>query len=531
MSKRVGIAAVALICAAGGVHATDYYVASDGAYEGAPDGATVYTTIDQAISAAGNADDVIHVEPGTYSTTTQYGPSLQAKLIGTGASRNDVVIQSAGTYRTLRMAAGSWLENVTVVGNTDITKVDKGGAIEMSGGTVTNCVVRDGTAKGNDSKNAGGNIYSSSTESLVVDCMISGGAAQNRGGNVCLDQGTLRACTITGGSSADGSENRGGNVWTYQGKIENCTISGGLANLGGNIFVHNVNASVVGGTISSGTASQSGGNMYVIGATVKDAAISGGKTTSNDNGQGGGNLYLTGGSVVTNCTVSGGEALNRAGSVFVLNASVLDSSLTGGKIVENASGIGGNVFMNDDAALVKGCMIDGGSVAARGGNVFMLKGRVEDCTIKNGVCSAPTDQYWGGGNVFMQAGTVSRCVVTGGSIGSGVERGGGFSVQGNTQTRTIEDCLIYGNTQGGIYTASSVTEIWNCTIVSFSATRRMTEAPATGAETCMTTPSSQSWRPTIPRVSGTFPRSSRSIPRRSPTMRTATTSRRLHRRS
>ena len=445
--------------------ATDYYVALDGTYEGAPDGATVYTALDEAIAAAGNAADVIHVEPGTYSTTTQYGPNLKAKLIGTGTSRDDVVIQSDGAYRTLRMAAGSWLENVTVVGNTDITKVDKGGAIEMSGGTVTNCVVRDGTAKGNDSKNAGGNIYSSSTESLVVDCMISGGAAQNRGGNVCLDQGTLRACTITGGSSAGGSENRGGNVWTYQGKIENCTISGGSANLGGNIFVHNVNASVVGGTISSGTASQSGGNMYVVGATVKDAAISGGKTTSNDNGQGGGNLYLTGGSVVTNCTVSGGEALNRAGSVFVLNASVLDSSLTGGKIVENASGIGGNVFMNDDAALVKGCMIDGGSVAARGGNVFMLKGRVEDCTIKNGVCSAPTDQYWGGGNVFMQAGAVSRCVVTGGSIGSGVERGGGFSVQGNTLTRTIEDCLIYGNTQGGIYTASSVTEIWNCTIV------------------------------------------------------------------
>ena len=469
MCKRVEIAAVALICAAGGVHATDYYVASDGAYEGAPDGATVYASLDDAIAAAGNADDVIYVEPGEYETSTRNGPSLKAKLVGAGSSRDAVVIKAGNltddNFRTLKMEAGSCVTNVTLVGNTAY-KVTMGGTVYMAGGEIRDCVIKDGTCKsGGSNNNAGGNIYSSSTESLVVDCMISGGAAQNRGGNVCLDQGTLRACTITGGSSAGGSENRGGNVWTYQGKIENCTISGGSADLGGNIFVHNENASVVGGTISSGTASQSGGNMYVVGATVKDAAISGGKTTSNDSGQGGGNLYLTGGSVVTNCTVSGGEALNRAGSVFVLNASVLDSSLTGGKIVENASGIGGNVFMNDDAALVKGCMIDGGSVAARGGNVFMLKGRVEDCTIKNGVCSAPTDQYWGGGNVFMQAGTVSRCVVTGGSIGSGVERGGGFSVQGNTLTRTIEDCLIYGNTQGGIYTASSVTEIWNCTIV------------------------------------------------------------------
>ncbi|MCR5838654.1 MAG: hypothetical protein K6G94_03360, partial [Kiritimatiellae bacterium] len=245
--------------------AADYYVALDGTYDGAPDDATVYTSLDEAISAAGNADDVIHVEPGTYSATTQYGPNLKAKLIGTGTSRDAVVIQSAGSYRTLRMAAGSWLENVTVVGNTDITKVDKGGAIEMSGGTVTNCVVRDGTAKGtyDNNKNAGGNIYSSSTASLIVDCVISGGRAQNRGGNVCLDQGTLRNCTITGGSTSGGSQqNNGGNVWTYQGKIENCTISGGSAEQGGNVYLYNVNASVTDGSLADGTASQSGGNLY-----------------------------------------------------------------------------------------------------------------------------------------------------------------------------------------------------------------------------------------------------------------------------
>ena len=238
--------------------AADYYVATTG--NDTNDGlsaANAFATIDKAISSAANADDVIHVASGTYSTTTQYGPNLKAKLIGTGASRDAVVIQSAGSYRTLRMAASSWLENVTVVGNTDITKVDKGGAIEMSGGTVTNCVVRDGPAKGNDSHNAGGNIYSSSTASLIVDCVISGGTAQRRGGNVCLDQGTLRNCTITGGSTSGGSEqNNGGNVWTYQGKIENCTISGGSAEQGGNVYLHNANASVTGGRISDGTATQ-----------------------------------------------------------------------------------------------------------------------------------------------------------------------------------------------------------------------------------------------------------------------------------
>ena len=61
--------------------ATVYYVASDGTYEGAPDGVTVYTSLDDAIAAAVSSDDVIHVESGTYSTTSEYGPNLKAKLV------------------------------------------------------------------------------------------------------------------------------------------------------------------------------------------------------------------------------------------------------------------------------------------------------------------------------------------------------------------------------------------------------------------------------------------------------------------
>ena len=76
--------------------AADYYVASDGTYEGAPEGATVYTTIDEAIAAAGNADDVIYVKRGEYATTTERGPNLRAKLIGTGTSRDEVLIQPDG---------------------------------------------------------------------------------------------------------------------------------------------------------------------------------------------------------------------------------------------------------------------------------------------------------------------------------------------------------------------------------------------------------------------------------------------------
>ena len=451
--------------------AADYYVASDGTYEGAPEGATVYTTIDEAIAAAGNADDVIYVKRGEYATTTERGPNLRAKLIGTGTSRDEVLIQPDGAYRTLRMAAGSWLENVTVVGNTDITKVDKGGAIEMSGGTVTNCVVRDGTAKGTDdnNKNAGGNIYSSSTASLIVDCVISGGRAQNRGGNVCLDQGTLRNCTITGGLTSDGSgQNIGGNVWTYQGKIENCTISGGSAVQGGNVYLWNVNASVTGGSLADGTASQSGGNLYMRQGSISGATLSRGATTSNNSSQGGGNVFAEGNgggaTVISSCVLEDGTAKNRGGNAFLLAATLKNSTVSGGKIIDNASGIGGNVFMNNANAIVSSCTVSGGEVDARGGNIFMLAGTVQDSTVKDGICKNPTDQYWGGANIFIQGGKISRCSVTGGSITEGQNRGGGISVQGDP-AKVIEDTLVAKNSNGGIYSASSNVQVWNCTIV------------------------------------------------------------------
>ncbi len=449
--------------------AADYYVALDGTYEGAPDGATVYNSLDEAIAAAGNDSDVIHVKPGMYTISTQYGPNLKAKLVGAGSARGDVTIQSSQSSRTLRMAAGSWLENVTVVGNTDITKVDKGGAIEMSGGTVTNCVVRDGTAQGNDSHNAGGNIYSSSTASLIVDCVISGGTAQRRGGNVCLDQGTLRNCTITGGSTSDGSQqNNGGNVWTYQGKIENCTISGGSAEQGGNVYLYNANASVTGGSLADGTASQSGGNLYRRQGSISGATLSRGATTSNNNSQGGGNVFAEGNgggaTVISSCVLEDGTAKNRGGNAFLLAATLENSTVSGGKIIDNASGIGGNVFMNNANAIVSGCTVSDGEVDARGGNIFMLAGTVQDSTVKDGVCKNPTDQYWGGANIFIQGGKISRCSVTGGSITEGQNRGGGISVQGDP-AKVIEDTLVAKNSNGGIYSASSNVQVWNCTIV------------------------------------------------------------------
>ena len=83
--------------------AADYYVAESGDDNNDGSSEAPFASIDKAISTATTSGDVIHVEPGTYATTTQWGPSLAAKLIGTGTSRDKVV----SAHKSLDPAAGA----------------------------------------------------------------------------------------------------------------------------------------------------------------------------------------------------------------------------------------------------------------------------------------------------------------------------------------------------------------------------------------------------------------------------------------
>ena len=393
MCRRFGIttfvSAVAL-----GVFATDYYVGGDNASDDNGGSADApFATLDKAISSAGNSDDVIYVTPGEYTTTTQYGPNLKAKMIGTGASRGDVVIKSSAGYRTLRTTVGAWIENVTIVGNPTSSKVDKGGAIEMSGGTVTNCVITGGTAYGNTNRHCGGNLYMNATSILVVDCEISGGQARKHGGNICIDGGgTVRNCTITGGVSGIDSttdEPRGANVYMYKGVLENCTITGGTgAERAGNVYLGHADATVRQSTITGGKTSGHGGNIFMTAGTVSDCQISDGVCQSNE----GGNIHMQGG-------------------------------------------------------MVSGCAIANGRAGTNGGNVRMNKGTLADCTVSGGYCGGTAwDQ--GGGNIFANPGRIVRCVVTGGSMTEGKDQGGG--IRSRSADTVIEDCLVKDNSNGGV---------------------------------------------------------------------------------
>ena len=317
----------------------DYYVngsTGDDDNNGFPD--SPYATIDKAIITATSSDDVIHVAPGTYQTgwpdyvaqtdDAKWGPNLKAKLVGEGTTPADVVLVSHGEYRTLRMAAGSWLENVTVVGE-GTWQADKGGAIEMSGGTVTNCVIRDGTAKANGNT-AGGNLYVNNVDAIIANCEIYGGSATNRGGNVYLDKGLIYNCTIHDGVSPN---NIGGNIFQYQGTVSNCVIYGGTAkNDGGNVRM-NGSGQMVDCVISNGTVQandKKGANVYMdSSAKMSRCHLVGGANTSGYNG---GSLCVYSSSAsVEDCLVEGSECggVLMGGTSYLYNSTIVNNEKYG----------------------------------------------------------------------------------------------------------------------------------------------------------------------------------------------------------
>ena len=327
-------AALAAFAATAPAFAADYYVATTGD-DANNTGATAespFATIDHAIECAVDSSDVIYVAPGTYSTTTANGPTLKAKLVGTGETRDDVVIQPGGTSRALKMdTTNAWIENVTVIGEQTF-QVTTGGAIYMTGGTITNCVIRNGTAKANGNV-AGGNLYVNSDDALVIDCEIYGGSTHKRGGNLYLDHGLVSHCVIHDGICDD---NIGGNVYLYQGTISNCVIYGGSAlNDGGNVRMNGsgtmVDCVISNGVITSASsATKKGANVYMDStARMSRCRLVGG---SHSGGYNGGSLAIGADTAITeDCLIEKSQCggVLFVGTSYLYNCTVVNNDKFG----------------------------------------------------------------------------------------------------------------------------------------------------------------------------------------------------------
>lgn len=353
-------------------------------------------------------------------------------------------------------------------------------SVNLESGTVSNGYA--GGDGGNvycfryDTKTSG-NVVTTNTSVptvKVAGATVSGGEAAGKGGNIYGSCSvTVTTGTISGGKAADGGniymmssdqvateKDAAGNVvsTTTTTVANKLTISGGQitsgsAANGGNIYMKDCTLAMTAGTVSKGTATVNGGNLYttgdtgslsIAGATFSDGTASNGGTKTACYG---GNFYLNSKTVtITNTTISGGKAThggNIEATAAAKTLKITDCQISGG-----------------DATLCDGPSKDVGN----GGNIHCANGSnttLTDCTLTGG------KGYRGGSISAFAHVTLNNCTVSGGY--SKVAGGNIFSYNYGKVTVDSASTIADGISEkdgGNILVASTGEAIFNGTTIS-----------------------------------------------------------------
>lgn len=234
------------------------------------------------------------------------------------------------------------------------------------------------------------------------------------------------------------------NTYTVAGTTTTATvaggiISGGTATNGGGIYVNsNATLNILGGNIVGNKASSSGSAIYYAGGSGSGSlSISGGSVSGNaittDKGYGaiaitnGGAFTMTGGTISNNDGREAGGAIDARGGANV--------QISGGTIYGNKANWGGAIHQDDDATAVTitgSAIIENNTAYNSGGAVRVNKGAL---TLS--------------GNAIVRNNTVSgNAAISGGGISSNtgsINIEGGITVVGNTKNSIANNIYLDGN--------------------------------------------------------------------------------------
>lgn len=294
--------------------------------------ATVYGKLDIIDTAGGGAFVNTYADKYTYGglfsakeggIIRMHGGKLTVDNGSAAAGQGGLVIVEAGG--TFDLLAGE------LIGG----KAEKGGCISVYGGTFN---MKSGTISGGTATADGGCVYVINNGKFNMESgTISGGNASG-GGNVSVMSGSF---VMTTGTIADGvAANGGGNVRVVDASeftMKDGSILNGSAASGGNFSIQATNGKTDGngkqivakvtiqsGTVSGGTATGSGGNVYLNPnalLTMNGGKMLGGTaTTGSSIAQG--SIY---GKMVLGGTVTGGEVyVNKANTTTITGKAVID---------------------------------------------------------------------------------------------------------------------------------------------------------------------------------------------------------------
>ena len=196
----------------------------------------------------------VHLAAGTYNVTAETVINDAIRIVGDGATPDDVVIKGtqASSMRVICLNnEAARLENLTVShGSAYAASGSRNGAnvyIDAGGGTVSNCVLRESKQQ---YRTYGGGVFVASSKGLVTHCRITkcfmtdangyGGVAVGMSaGRVeyCLIYGNFDRVTMTPNSNC-----KYGSVYMEGGTMEHCTI---VDNVHGSCAIY-----LSGGTVS-----------------------------------------------------------------------------------------------------------------------------------------------------------------------------------------------------------------------------------------------------------------------------------------
>ena len=326
--------------------ATTYYVSTNGSDSAAGTNCdTAFLTISNAVAIASPSDNV-QVSNGTYTISQQIIVSKAITIQGFGGASNTVVQSGfpASTNRLFTITdANAVVDGFTITNG--YTYNENGAGVQMTAGTLQNCVVSGCTCTNTGPQARGGGVWMSG--GTISNCTIAGNWAcgvisdythvGGGGGIYLINNGLVRDSQLIGNTA-----HAGGGVYlaTGAGVLSNCTLRGNVATLGaheppgGGVYAAGGSllfCTVVSNSASGGNAN--GGGLCGGGAVVRNCTFRGNTATA------GGGVYFPAGGTLQNCLITGNSAQNGGGVGGQWGETILSCTIAG----NSAAGIGGGV--------------------------------------------------------------------------------------------------------------------------------------------------------------------------------------------
>ncbi len=240
--KLIPVATLTALTIALPALATSYFASPNGGGDGLS--AASPTTLSSAVSSAQNAGDEVVLADGEYPLTAQI--TINRDITVRGTTRDGTIVKrSSGSIRLFELnSAGAVLSTMTVSGGYDVNGANV--LINTGGGTVTNCVLRNGYRSGNGTGGAAACLMGG----LLTDCLITNNLASinanDHSGAAVWFKGctgaTMRRCILANnesrcqkncfvGAAATAIYNDANSV-----VIDSCTFANNKGNKSGGIF-------------------------------------------------------------------------------------------------------------------------------------------------------------------------------------------------------------------------------------------------------------------------------------------------------